>query len=871
MAGTSLKPNPTRPRGLAVWAGLDEFGSEVVSRLDRWFHLHPNGGELAAANRLLPRIAIPGAYPSDATLDDATAGSADAPTIVVDRPPLDATMDQAIAAVTSALGDLLASPLSREALTWADRDLLVPHVWLVGDIGGPESEDLSSWLVQLFRQLDNLQVEAKVFLLARNLSWSRSASQQQEVTTRIQQIVEHVCGPGQVGDGRMMVFAISDRDRIGGRYSEADTAMVIHRFADWVLLGDIPHSNLTQAARVFTVPVNDLEEWNQLPVFGSFSARTLHWDAPGLARRNRQNRHDALLAALKEPAARTFAPSAPTLNKPGHGHGVRWPDAIRLPKWSPRFRNSARREFELSQERYHAWLSRARQWRHEMLVAHDDGRSYLEQQASSSLREYLTDLDDATRTVLEDDKVDGFFHPVGRLLEVALADLRVTQKELTTQLEQRPPIGDRQGNESQPQMPLVERPEAVLAEADHDLIERLERKVTPPLLAIAGVGTFLVLWGWGVAAHRWVTAWQPLPYTRAEFMVDHSAPISERLRTRIQTTGDEVFPRVQEAFPSNVQFALWLALGVGLIVTVIAAIIVQRQQVALERSWKRIHDKGKRWRDATISTLKADLQDTENRLARENIQAALEEVEARLERLRALESALESDLRSDPDIDPVIDERIAPSIQPAPELTPLEVAQIVSTFRRGRHDDAAFREDPLQVIEDLFQDAATVAGDPEPQLHREVRHLERSLIRAIPPSGSVRTPPVVKDLEDGSAYVRTASFLAVPMAIAPYLSSNDALCHGIPVEDRFYAMVVESGMNARHVLGHQVTRGGDQTVSAEERFVDIAGTASRGIRSAGRDQAPDTLSERQDATADAHDELGLAAIAVDRTTHETEE
>jgi len=46
-------------------------------------------------------------------------------------------------------------------------------------------------------------------------------------------------------------------------------------------------------------------------------------------------------------------------------------------------------------------------------------------------------------------------------------------------------------------MPLVERPEAVLAEADHDLIERLERKVTPPLLAIAGVGTFLVLWGWG--------------------------------------------------------------------------------------------------------------------------------------------------------------------------------------------------------------------------------------------------------------------------------------------------------------------------------------------------------------------------------------
>jgi 3,4-dihydroxy 2-butanone 4-phosphate synthase len=420
-------------------------------------------------------------------------------------------------------------------------------------------------------------------------------------------------------------------------------------------------------------------------------------------------------------------------------------------------------------------------------------------------------------------------------------------------------------------MPLVERPEAVLAEADHDLIERLERKVTPPLLAIAGVGTFLVLWGWGVAAHRWVTAWQPMPYTRAEFMVDHGAPISERLRTWIQTTGDEVFPRVQEAFPSNVQFALWLALGVGLIVTAIAALIVQRQQVALERSWKRIHDKGKRWRDATISTLKADLQDTENRLARENIQAALEEVEARLERLRALESALESDLCSDPDIDPVIDERIAPSIQPAPELTPLEVAQIVSTFRRGRHDDAAFREDPLQVIEDLFQDAATVAGDPEPQLHREVRHLERSLIRAIPPSGSVRTPPVVEDLEDGSAYVRTASFLAVPMAIAPYLSSNDALCHGIPVEDRFYAMVVESGMNARHVLGHQVTRGGDQTVSAEERFVDIAGTASRGIRSAGRDQAPDTLSERQDATADAHDELGLAAIAVDRTTHETEE
>jgi hypothetical protein len=284
--------------------------------------------------------------------------------------------------------------------------------------------------------------------------------------------------------------------------------------------------------------------------------------------------------------------------------------------------------------------------------------------------------------------------------------------------------------------------------------------------------------------------------------------------------GDEVFPGVEEYLPHAVQFALWSFLGVGLVISAVVAVIVQRQQVAIERSWKRIHDKAKRWQEGTMSTLKSDLQETETRLAQRNVQVALEEVETRLQRLRDLERAVESKHHAPPDVDPVIDERIAPSISPAPQLTALEVNEIVNTFRRGRYDDPAFRDDPERIIEGLYRDAASVAGDPEPLLHREVRHLEESLRRAVPPMGAIRTPPFAPDVEHNNNYAHAASFLAVPAPIATYLSSDDVVCHGIPVEDRFYAIVVESGMNARHVLGQHGARLRDLERSPDTRELE---------------------------------------------------
>ena len=64
-----------RPRGSAVWAGLDPFGDEVVSRLPRWFTDDATGQALQDANQILPGLRIvadPGDTAPPGTLESDT-------------------------------------------------------------------------------------------------------------------------------------------------------------------------------------------------------------------------------------------------------------------------------------------------------------------------------------------------------------------------------------------------------------------------------------------------------------------------------------------------------------------------------------------------------------------------------------------------------------------------------------------------------------------------------------------------------------------------------------------------------------------------------------------------------------------------------
>src|SRR5581483_385007 len=144
--------------------------------------------------------------------------------------PSAAPYDPAADAIQQALAELLAERQSRAALRYADRDLLVPHVWLVADVDSPETADLAPWLARLRRRLADLHVEARLYLLLRNRSWGRSPEAQAAVIERLRRLTEEALAPP--GDDPALAFVLSDRDAIGGLYADDETAALAHRLAD---------------------------------------------------------------------------------------------------------------------------------------------------------------------------------------------------------------------------------------------------------------------------------------------------------------------------------------------------------------------------------------------------------------------------------------------------------------------------------------------------------------------------------------------------------------------------------------------------------------------------------------------------------------
>jgi hypothetical protein len=730
---------------------------------------------LAAANRLLPSLALPGGEPDPTAID--AAASDEAGVVVPAAAPYDPVAD----AIQQALAELLAERQSRDALRYADRDLLVPHVWLVADIDSPETADLAPWLARLRRRLAELRVEARLYLLVRNRSWGRSPDAQAAVIDRVRRLTEDALAPA--GHDPAIAFVLSDRDAIGGLYSDDETTALAHRLADLILLGDVARG----ATRAFTASLGGGSGgWETQPVFGSAAGVALRWDAPAAFRASAERRRQRLLAALEEPAPPTFEPPYPALGRVALAATARWP-ALDLPSWSPRFWKPAPAEYARARDGVDRWLVRAGRWRHEMLVIHEDRHANLDLQADAMRRAYVADLDAQARIILEDESLPGFFSPLARLTERAAADMRVRRRDLRPE----PPT---------PPLPepfdaaqALSEPEPLVGAADDPLARALERKINPLLLLQVVVVTFALAWVWVArvvndlaltlvgALVRWLTTLDGiLP-----------ADIRETLRALLDW---------RPVDPSRVW--LWSGLAIGTPLLALAVATALRQRVVLERAYRAFYQQAATWRDAGATLLPAHLIQTERTLDRANVDAAEAEIVSRRARLDALRQAARDPVAPPEDDDPALGDRLLPAKAPPPPLTDLQVAQIGSAFRRGQAADPGLHTLPGQLLDELYRTAAHIAGDPEPDLRLEAPRLRRHLVAAMPPDGAVRAPQPDTTAPAEVSPPPVARFFAVPEQVAAdlRLDGPDATAVAIPVDDRFAAIVVQSGMSARRIL-----------------------------------------------------------------------
>lgn len=769
-----------RPRGSAVWVGLDAFGDEVVARLARWFTDDEPGRELAAANRLLSKLRIvevpeSGRDDEEDTLGSDTLLAADEPS---PPPPPGST---AIRRIEAAAASLLAAQQSREALRWADREVLTPHVWVVADLCSPETAELAEWLGRLDCRLDDLHVEARHFLLLRHLSWGLAPEQQRDAANRAKALVEHLVGETTPGRTSVMAYVLTDRDSVGGYYDEAqrETTGLAFRFADAMLLTDVAHANVPGAERAFVPPMGGGPGgWETLPVFASAAASCLHWDAPAAYRENAEHRRSQLFTALAAPVPSAFDPDYPVLGGIHLAEGGRWPQ-LDVPRWSPRFWRSAVQEYGRYRDLLDAWIPPANGWRHEMLVIHRDRRQSVQHHASAASAAYTEAADGMERVVLADDSLRGFFAPLHRLYDRTIADLQVHLEELRDVPDVPPPPIDAVGS--------VERPQEALADADDKLVRALEHKVNPLLLLQVAVMTAAI--AWALVAWTLVSA-------------------KERLAALEQFAGaypiwpNERFRALVAGLPDNAQIILWSGVAIVVPLAAIAVFTALRQRVLLERAWNLPYRRALGWRDDAARKLPRDIRGVEQALVKANLTDALQMIAERRARLSAFEVLGQRPIEVETPPDEAVTGAIRPSLWTAQPLSDLQVAQIVASFKLacGRVPSAQWT--PEHLLSALFAEATEQADDPVLNLKEEMPRIRRRVLRSMPPDGAVRVQQLASTTPAEYFAPPVARFLATPAAVTDDLKFDPAVVVvlPLPIETRFYAMVVQSGMSARRVL-----------------------------------------------------------------------
>lgn len=761
--------------GLAVWAGLDPFGTNVVSRLTRWTTPDGDSHHLGGgANRTLPHLLV---SPDNQDLNK-----------------------QATAEIMEAIGQLLAGPIAQAALHHGRDNLLVVHVWLVVDVESTAFIALESWVLDLLRELQGGGVQAKLYLLVRHRFWLRPDAAKRLALRQMRSLIEEVCLPGQIGEGKVAIFVVSDRNSLGGRYQEDQLDAVAYRFADMLFLGGIDYSDLARMFPDLALPGND--RWDELPAFGSFSTEAVHWDDPERRRlTNAESRRRQLNQELSAPVPRTFSPDVPVTPHLSIDDHVNWFESnLAAPRWTPHLWNSSRQGFASSQERLNRWLAEAKQWRRNVLRIHKGGQSYLAQQARAERREYATNLDDVTRTMLIDDSVPGFFAPMERLLEEARNDLHVVKNDLPPIT---PPDPDFDASTA------IVKPAEELKGADQRLISRLEHKINPWLLTFVSVLSFIMLWGWTVYAAKVINEWrQPL-----QRVIGGS---SASLKERLQSKTFDILPGLQDFLPTTWQVALYAGVIYLVVIGLIVLRITRLQRVALEQAWaQHVSSRAQLWTQSTIATLDEDLRATETRLMHDLVDAASDEIDERVGRLRQLKDQCQHPIAGPTQIDPAISWTYPEEVPDPEALTESQIMELLAQFRAARSADPALTGPPKVVFDTMLQEAAKLVGDPVPDLQYQLQaNAElRDRVLSLPTPQSVYIPPLDPTVLEPMVRVdegRVSQYLAVPSTLASVIRNDidDQTVHlgELPVPDRFYQATVKSQLTARRIWGQSALR-----------------------------------------------------------------
>ncbi len=809
-----------RPRGSSVWLGLDPFGDEVVARLARWFTDDEVGRELAAANQILPGLRLDEAQPDE---DDDDGGSDTLLAADDAAPPMPG--DAAIRRVEDALAALLAAQQSREALRWADREVLTPHVWVVADLCSAETADLAGWLSRLDRRLDELHVEARMFLLVRHLSWGLTPDQQRDAAHRARALVDHLVGETTPGRISVMAYVLTDRDAVGGYYDERhrETIGLAFRFADTMLLTDVAHGNVPGAERAFVPPVGGGPGgWDTMPVFASAAGACLHWDAPSVFRENAERRRAQLFSALAAPVPATFDPAYPHLDRVRLADEGRWPQ-LDVPRWSPRFWRSSRQEFDRYRGLLDAWLIAADDWRHEMLVVHRDRRQSVQHHATATLDAYRADVDSQERVVLVDDSLRGFFAPMHRLYDRATADLQVRASELRDVPDAPPEPIDA--------VALVKPPREALANADEKLIAALERKINPLLLLQVTLMTIGITWAlvaWTLIEAKAFLAQlvERVDTLTTSYTTDQIDGFTGELLRQARELANLGIPQSdlpqalaeREVFgnlwqfdwlrnliadlPDNAQIILWSGFAIVVPLVAIAVFTALRQRIVLERAWDEVYGRACAWRDDVARRLPADIRAVEQSLTKANVASAQTEVVERRARMTAFEALGHRPLETAPPDDDAVTGVIRPGRLAPQPLSDLEVAEVVASFKRSCTRLPSDQWVPDHLLGNLFEEAAEQAGDPAFDPQEELRPARRRVLRSMPPDGAVRVQQLASTSPAEHVAPPVARFLAAPASVVADLKVDPAVAATLPlpVDTRFYALVVQSGMSARRVL-----------------------------------------------------------------------
>lgn len=753
-----------RPRGSTIWAGLNGVGEEIVAHLKPWLAEPAADPALVESTRLLPRLSR--------------------------TPMLNGHADSGgLTDLRDALGSLLNASQSRHPDHYADRVLLTPHVWLVGDLNAPETNRPGPTVAGVQRLLSELHTPARVYLLLLVRTWGQEDQVRRDAMIRLEGLIDTVTHGPTPGSAPVIPFVISDRDGIGAVYTENDCDVLARRFAEFVLLTDAPHLNLEPIARAFgpSLPIPGGHP-ERLPVFGGINANGLLWDAAALARQNSERRRQDLTTALEAPVPLSWAPSPPHLERIDLTTAATWPQ-LDLPRWDPTFGNTPRREFDRVQAVTEDWWQRARRWRHAMRRTFADREAFVIAAAGVARNEYARDLDERARAILDDDSLPGFYAPLARLYQISLADLRVTNRDLRAQVNH-----DFAGTEHENLDAMTPHPDHQIAGTDQPLIRALERKVNPWLLLQVTLMTGVLTWWWinliannlAASALGWllraVGGW--------------TAVIPEPVRdwaTRA-LTWSPVDPG---------RFALYSALAIAGFLLFTSVVTVLRSRIGLERAFLRFEHAARGWRNELAGNLEAALAERERLLALENLAALDELLEERLARLGVVAAAARASLPA-PVVSPALNLRLPMALPVAGPLTSGQVFAAVRAFRTRCVTHPGLTSSPEPLFDCLFREAAALAGDPRPDLLSELPSLNGALSRAIPSDHSVHIPPAKTVVQSAPGPPTTVRLLAAPARMAHRLGLDDPDLLILPladgVEDAFFTLTIQRGFSVERVL-----------------------------------------------------------------------